>query len=96
MPVITRKFPRTVGGDTFILLDLKANMEIELAPMSRTGKRWNLVIYTIPLGAKRIDYKLSLRLRVAHIQGSPITVTFHHMALSLRRKNYYVFVESSK
>ena len=24
MPVITRKFPRTVGGDTFILLDLKS------------------------------------------------------------------------
>ena len=64
--------------------------------MSRTGKRWNLVIYTIPLVAKRIDYKLSLRLRVSHIQGSPIIVPFHHMALSLRRKNYYVFVESSK
>ena len=64
--------------------------------MSRTGKRRNLAIYAIPLGAKRIDYKLSLRLRVSHIQGNPITVPFHHMALSLRRKNYYVFVESSK
>lgn len=38
MPVITRKFPRTVGGDTFILLDLKSEQGDKVGANVQDGK----------------------------------------------------------
>ena len=74
---------RAVGGDTFIV-ELK-NKPDELedkvrADVQDKGYGKYLVTYTIPRSAKRVDYTLSVRLRGAHIQGSPFTV---HMASSL-------------
>ena len=74
---------RDLGGDTFVV-QLKNELEDKVsADVQDKGDGNYLVTYTIPRGAKRVDYKLSVLLRGAHIQGSPFTV---HMASSLRRK----------
>ena len=80
-----------VGGDTFAV-ELKQNESDESEDKVTTnvqdkGDGNYLVTYTIPGSAKWVDYKLSVLLRGAHIQGSPFTV---HMASSLRRKTYKV------
>ena len=79
---------RTVGGDTFAV-ELKNESDKSedkvTAEVQDRGYGNYLVTYTIPRGAKRVDYTLSVRLRGAHIQGSPFTV---HMASSLRRQTY--------
>ena len=68
MPVITRKFPRTVGGDTFILLDLKSELGDKVGANVQDKRDGSyLATYTVPSGAKRIDYRLSIRLRDAYI-----------------------------
>ena len=82
---------RAVGGDTFAV-ELKQNESDESEDKVTTdvqdkGDGNYLVTYTIPGSAKCVDYTLSVRLRGAHIQGSPFTV---HMASSLRRKTYKV------
>ena len=74
---------RDLGGDTFVV-QLKNELEDKVsADVQDKGDGNYLVTYTIPESAKRVDYKLSVLLRGAHIQGSPFTV---HMASSLRRK----------
>ena len=79
---------RTVGGDTFAV-ELKNESDKSedkvTAEVQDRGHGNYLVTYTIPRGAKRVDYTLSVRLRGAHIQGSPFTV---HMTSSLRRQTY--------
>ena len=76
---------RTVGGDTFAV-ELKSGSGVKIRVNVRDeGNGSYLVTYTIPPGAKRVDYSLSVRLRGAHIKGSPFTV---HIASSLRRKTY--------
>ena len=78
---------RDLGGDTFVV-QLKNELEDKVsADVQDKGDGNYLVTYTIPRSAKRIDYKLSVLLRGAHIHGSPFTV---HMASSLRRKTYKV------
>ena len=78
---------RDLGGDTFVV-QLKNELEDKVsADVHDKGYGNYLVTYTIPGSAKRVDYTLSVRLRGAHIQGSPFTV---HMASSLRRKTYKV------
>ena len=86
-----QRLARAVGGDTFAV-ELKQNEYDESEDKVTTnvqdkGDGNYLVTYTIPGSAKRVDYKLSVLLRGAHIQGSPFTV---HMASSLRRKTYKV------
>ena len=79
---------RTVGGDTFAV-ELKSGSGEKIRVNVRDEKNGSYVAtYTIPSGAKRVDYTLSVRLRRAHIQGSPFTV---HIASSLRRKTYKAF-----
>ena len=63
-------------------LDIKVRADIQ-----DKGYGNYLVTYTIPGSAKRVDYTLSVRLRGAHIQGSPFTV---RMASSLPCKTYKV------
>lgn len=68
MPVITRNLPRTLGGDTFILLDLKSELGDKVGANVQDKRDGSyLATYTVPPGAKRIDYRLSVRLRDAHI-----------------------------
>ena len=86
-----QRLARAVGGDTFAV-ELKQNESDELedkigADVHDTGDGNYFVTYTIPRSAKRVDYKLSVLLRGAPIQGSPFTV---YMASSLRRKTYKV------
>ena len=79
--------PRDLGGDTFEV-QLKNELEDKVsADVQDKGDGNYLVTYTIPRGAKRADYELSVLLRGAPIQGSPFTV---HIASSLRRKTYKV------
>ena len=81
-----QRLPRTVGGDTFAVELKNESDESEdkvTAEVQDKGHGNYLVTYTIPRSAKRVDYTLSVRLRGAHIQGSPFTVS---MASSLRRK----------
>ena len=74
---------RTVGGDAFAV-ELKSGSGEKIRVNVRDeGNGSYLVTYTIPPGAKRVDYSLSVRLRGAHIKGSPFTV---HIASSLRGK----------
>ena len=76
---------RTVGGDAFAV-ELKGRSGEKIRVNVRDEKTGSYVAtYTIPSGAKRVDYTLSVRLRGAHIQGSPFTV---HIASSIRRKTY--------
>ena len=78
---------RDLGGDTFVV-QLKNEFEDKVtSDVQDKGDGNYLVTYTIPGSAKRVDYTLSVRLRSAHIQGSPFTV---HMASSLSRKTYKV------
>ena len=78
---------RDLGGDTFEV-QLKNELEDKVsADVQDKGDGNYLVTYTIPRGAKRVDYELSVLLRGAPIQGSPFTV---HMASLLRRKTYKV------
>ena len=86
-----QRLARAVGGDTFAV-ELKQNESDESEDKATTnvqdkGDGNYLVTYTIPGSAKWVDYKLSVLLRGAHIQGSPFTV---HIASSLRRKTYKV------
>ena len=72
-----QRLPRTVGGDTFAVELKNESDESEdkvTAEVQDKGHGNYLVTYTIPR---------SVRLRGAHIQGSPFTVS---MASSLRRK----------
>ena len=79
---------RTVGGDAFAV-ELKSGSGEKIRVNVRDEKNGSYVAtYTIPSGAKRVDYTLSVRLRGVHIQGSPFTV---HIASSLRRKTYKAF-----
>ena len=79
---------RTVGGDAFAV-ELKSGSGEKIRVNARDKKNGSCVAtYTIPSGAKRVDYTLSVRLRGVHIQGSPFTV---HIASSLRRKTYKAF-----
>ena len=85
-----QRLPRTVGGDTFAVELKNESDESEdkvTAEVQDKGHGNYLVTYTIPRSAKRVDYTLSVRLRGAHIQGSPFTV---RMAKSLSRMTYKV------
>ena len=87
-----QRLARAVGGDTFAV-ELKQNESDESEDKVTTnvqdkGDGNYLVTYTIPGSAKRVDYKLSVLLRGAHIQESPFTV--HMASSSLRRKTYKV------
>ena len=85
--LVTLKIARDVGGDTFVV-QLKNELEDKVsANVHDKGYGNYLVTYIIPGSSKRVNYTLSVRLRGAHIQGSPFTV---HMASSLRRKTYKV------
>ena len=76
---------RNAGGDAFAV-ELKSGSGEKIRVNVRDEKNGSYVAtYTIPSGAKRVDYTLSVRLRGAHIKGSPFTV---HIASSLRRKTY--------
>ena len=76
---------RNAGGDAFAV-ELKSGSGEKIRVNVRDQKNGSYVVtYTIPLGAKRVDYTLSVRLRGAHIKGSPFTV---HIASSLRCKTY--------
>lgn len=88
-----QRLPRTVGGDTFAVELKNESDESEdkvTADVQDKGNGNYLVTYTTPRSAKLVDYKLSVLLRGAQIQGSPFTV---HMASSLRRKTYKVLSE---
>ena len=85
-----QRLQRTVGGDTFAVeLKNKSNKSEDKvsADVQDKGHGNYLVTYTIPGSAKQVDYTLSVRLRGAHIQGSPFTV---HMASSVPCKTYKV------
>ena len=76
---------RNAGGDAFAV-ELKSGSGEKIRVNVRDEKNGSYVAtYTIPSGAKRVDYTLSVCLRGAHIKGSPFTV---HIASSLRRKTY--------
>ena len=76
---------RNAGGDAFAV-ELKSGSGEKIRVNVRDQKNGSYVVtYTIPSGAKRVDYTLSVRLRGAHIKGSPFTV---HIASSLRCKTY--------
>ena len=84
----TQGLPRTVGGDAFAV-ELKGGSGEKIRVNIRDEQNGSYVAtYAIPSGAKRVNYILSVRLRGAHIQGSPFTV---HIASSLRRKAYEAF-----
>ena len=54
--MITRKLPRTVGGDTFILLELKSELGDKVGANVQDERDGSyLATYTVPSGAKRID-----------------------------------------
>ena len=79
---------RTVGGDAFAV-ELKTGSREKIRVNVRDEKNGSYVVtYTIPSGAKRVDYTLSVRLRGVHIQGSPFAV---HIASSLRGKTCKAF-----
>ena len=74
---------RNVGGDAFAV-ELKSGSGEKIRVNVRDEQNGSYVAtYTIPSGAKRVDYTLSVRLRGVHIQGSPFAV---HIASSLRGK----------
>ena len=76
---------RTSGGDAFAV-ELKSESGEKIRVNVRDERNGSYVAtYNIPSGAKRVDYTLSVRLRGAHIQGSPFAV---HIASSIRRKTY--------
>ena len=78
-----QRLPRTVGGDAFAV-ELKNESGEKIRVNVRDERNGSYVAtYTIPSGAKRVDYTLSVRLRGVHIQGSPFAV---HIASSLRGK----------
>ena len=78
-----QRLPRTVGGDAFAV-ELKSESGEKIRVNVRDERNGSYVAtYTIPSGARRVDYTLSVRLRGVHIQGSPFAV---HIASSLRGK----------
>ena len=76
---------RSLGGDVFEVKLINESGEKVSAYVQDRDNGSYYVSYTIPAGAERVDYKLSVELQGAHIQGSPFTV---QMSSSLRRKPF--------
>ena len=81
----TQNRVRSVGGNLFEVNLISESGEKVSAYVEDLDNGRYLATYTIPAGAEPVDYKLNVRLRGAHIKGSPFTV---HIASLLRRKTY--------
>lgn len=79
---------RRLGGDVFEVKLINESGEKVSAYVQDKDNGSYFVSYTIPAGAKRVDYTLSVQLQGAHIQGSPFTV---QVSSSLRRKSFKAF-----
>ena len=78
-----RNNARSLGGDVFEVKLINESGEKVSAYVQDKDNGSYYVSYTIPAGAERVDYTLSVKLQGAHIQGSPFTV---QVSSSHRRK----------